>query len=108
MKLNKLIGLTLILIACQACKPEYQRTIATITDLKIEGDKFNASLEYVVDSVRYTDQFSITIDQMTTDSISTPHPGITFEILYNPENPKQNVIEFRVKPEYLEIRNMNF
>jgi hypothetical protein len=101
MKLNKLIGLALIFVACYACKPEYQRTTATITDLKIEGDKFNASIEYVVDSVRYTDQFSIAIDQMITDSISTPHPGITFEILYNPENPKQNVIEFRVKPEYI-------
>lgn len=100
MKPSSLFAFLLALLICAACNTDYQRTTATITDLKIEGGVNKASIEYFVDSVRYTGEFSITTEKMIEDSISMPHPGLTFEILYNPKNPAENKIEFNVKPVY--------
>ena len=100
MKLITFKAFLVMLVLGVACQPEYQKTTATITDLKIEGEVNKATIEYFVDSVRYTDAFSITTEKLVEDSISMPHPGLTFEILYNPKDPSLNKIDFRVKPVY--------
>jgi hypothetical protein len=74
--------------------------MATITDLKMEDGVNKVSIEYFVDSVRYTSEFSITTAELIEDSISMPHPGLTFEIFYNPDNPTENRVEFNLKPVY--------
>ncbi len=89
-------------IALTGCKNQYKETEAKIIDLKIENGDYKAMVEYYVDDVRYTDEFKISSEQIITDSISTPHPGLVFSILYDPANPKKNKIDFNVKIMYLE------
>ena len=96
------IGILMMLLFT-SCKPDYKVVEATIIDLKTDTPSqgvFTATVEYFVDSVRYTGQFEVKIMDMVEDSISTPAPGIKFDIMYNPENPSENEIEFNVKAIY--------
>lgn len=87
-------------LSCQ--NPHYETTEAKIIELKIEDGDYQATIEYYANDIRYTDQFDISVDRLMDDSISTPHPGITFTILYDSDNPKNNIIDYQVKIKYME------
>ncbi len=87
-------------LSCQ--NPHYETTEAKIIELNIEDGDYHATVEYYADDIRYTDQFDISADRLIEDSISTPHPGITFTILYDSDNPKRNIIDYQVKIKYKE------
>jgi hypothetical protein len=89
-------------VVLPGCEKQYKETEAKIIDLKIENGNYKALVEYYVDDVRYTDEFAITSERIINDSITTPHPGITFSILYDPANPQENKIDFNVKIKYQE------
>ncbi len=86
-----------------ACASKYQPTEATITNLEIvntpgNGEShFIVSVEYAVEGETCSDQFKMNMSRMVEDSLSTPAPGIRFQILYNPKNPRDNKIDFNVK-----------
>jgi len=101
--MKKLLFIFLSLsISLASCKNQYQETEAKIIDIKIEDGNYKALVEYYVDDVRYTDEFDISSEQIIADSISTPHAGLVFSILYDPSNPKKNKIDFKVKMRYQE------
>ena len=101
--MKKLIFIFLcISVTFPGCRKQYEETEAKIIDLKIENGEYKATVEYYVNDVRYTDEFEISSERIINDSISTPHPGLTFSILYDPANPKRNEIDFNVKIRYLE------
>jgi len=97
-----LIILFYLTIGLTGCKNQYLETEAKIIDLKIENGDYKATVEYYVEDVRYTDEFKISSERIISDSISTPHPGLTFNILYDPANPQRNKIDFKVKIKYVE------
>jgi hypothetical protein len=101
--MKKLILIFLFVsVVLPGCEMEYKETEAKIIDLKIENGNYRALVEYYVEDVRYTDEFEITSERSINDSITTPHPGITFNILYDPSNPKKNRIDFKEKIKYLD------
>ena len=79
----------------------YKETEAKIIDLKIENGNYTAEVEDYVNNVRYIDEFEIISGRIINDSISKPHSGITFTILYHPSDPQRNKIDFNVKANYL-------
>jgi hypothetical protein len=90
--------LSISVLSCQ--NQRYETTEAKIIELNIEDGEYQAIVEYFVDDIRYTDQFDISAERLMEDSISTPHPGITFTILYDPDNPQRNIIDYKVKIKY--------
>lgn len=103
----KIKHFTLILISFLLfyCTPEYKSTTAKITELDTldnfrEEGNYQATYEYTVQGVTYSDHFEINMMTMVNDSIAMPHPGTEFEILYTPSNPEQNKADFRVKAKY--------
>lgn len=101
--MKKLVLIFLCLsVVLLGCKDPYKETEAKIIDMKIENGNYKALVEYYVEDIRYTDEFEITSERIINDSITTPHPGIMFNILYDPRNPKRNKIDFNVKIKYVE------
>ena len=101
MKYLSLLLLTAVISL--GCTPDYQVTQATITALETNYDEagnFRATIEYSVDKQTYTDYFEIHMMKLVEDSLSTPAPGIVFDIKYNPRDPKENKIDFQVKANY--------
>lgn len=96
----------LAFLALIACSTKYKTTEATITDLEIVNSNnmeshFLVTIEYTVGGTKYLDQFKVYQYETVEDDLSTPHPSIKFDILYNPSNPKQNKINYQVKAKRL-------
>ncbi|HMP99656.1 MAG TPA: hypothetical protein PKC24_07735 [Cyclobacteriaceae bacterium] len=98
----RLSYLVLSLLVLTACSTEYKTTEASITELEIvnsadNNSHFMVSIEYTVDGKQYTDKFKVYQRELVEDELSTPHPGIKFDIQYNTANPNKNKIKYQVK-----------
>lgn len=90
-----------LLVLC-ACSTEYKATEASITGLEIVNSNdmnshFIVTIEYKVDGNTYSDKFKLNQSKLVEDDLSTPHPGLTFNIEYNTANPQKNKINYQVK-----------